>query len=337
MNNDTLSWIPVETEIEELVEFRNVNREYEPDYSPLVQPQLLQGYHGMGFREFLRQIPNLATYADQKLYELDDNGKLLGFSGNLRKVFMGIAKKVIGKHKINYFYGDLLNRVRISVDFDATIPFDAYTSFSTPDIDDGKRYDVLHLRRMVALIIRTLFPTEDVRTYQTLFSISFNLFFSPIFDLFSQYSPLQFFHPIFFNAQDRYQFIHVVKDFRNKNPVRFRDFLQLENYPIYNLQNWWTKIEDQDLYEIYKYHAITEQYTNANGLPLYIRHVHHHLEQQESGRSHAEFDDDMHQMYPGYCAKILDACIRGFHETWADFERPLHERITESPFGFATE
>ena len=195
---------------------------------------------------------------------------------------MGIATKVIGKHKINYFYGDLLNRVRISADFDATIPFDAYTSYSLPDIQEGKHYDVLHLRRMVALIIRRLFPTENVRQYQSFFSVSFNLFFSPIFHRYSQYSPLQFFHPIFFNAQDRYQFIHVVKNFRNKNPVRFREFLQLENYPIYNLQKWWTRIKDPDLHQIYSYNAVTEQYTNANGLPLFVRHVHHHIEQLNS-------------------------------------------------------
>lgn len=46
MNNDTLGWIPVVTEIEELDELWNVN-EFYTEFSPLVQPQVLQGYHGV--------------------------------------------------------------------------------------------------------------------------------------------------------------------------------------------------------------------------------------------------------------------------------------------------
>lgn len=76
-------------------------------------------------------------YHGKNIYgkSINDN-QLLGFSGILWKIFMSLVlKKIIGKHNINFFTGDLLNKVRISISLNSIIPFDAYTSYNDNDVN----------------------------------------------------------------------------------------------------------------------------------------------------------------------------------------------------------
>ena len=72
---------------------------------------------------------------------------------------MRLARIVIGTHNRGYFYGDLIHRVRILTDFNPTVSFDAYTSNIDDDVNVGKLHDIIHFRRMVALILRISFTT----------------------------------------------------------------------------------------------------------------------------------------------------------------------------------
>ena len=84
----------------------------------------------------------------------------LGFSADIWQIFMRLARIVIGTHIRGYFYGDLINRVRILTYFNPTVSFDAYTSNIDDDVNVGKLHDIIHFRRMVALILRISFTTK---------------------------------------------------------------------------------------------------------------------------------------------------------------------------------
>ena len=73
---------------------------------------------------------------------------------------MRLARIVIGTHIRGYFYGDLINRVRILTYFNPTVSFDVYTSNIDDDVNVGKLHDIIHFRRMVALILRLSFTTQ---------------------------------------------------------------------------------------------------------------------------------------------------------------------------------
>jgi len=94
------------------------------------------------------------------LFELTANGaQLLGFSGNIRQIFMRLARIVIRTHNRGYFYGDLVHKVRILTDFNPTVSFDAYTSNIDYDVNVSELHDIMHFRRMVALLLQISFTT----------------------------------------------------------------------------------------------------------------------------------------------------------------------------------
>ncbi|KAK9988740.1 hypothetical protein SO802_028979 [Lithocarpus litseifolius] len=332
----SLNLIDIHAQFENVAEFSdNFDPQYTPlvgpgQISPLVENQLITEHHGVAFREFLKQLSKLSNPFEFTA----DGAQVLGFSGDLRKIFMGLAGIVIGTHNRGYFYGDLIHRVRISSDFNPTVPFDSYSSDDVDtDVNFGKLCDVFHLRRMVAIILRLSFWTYDVRRYNDLFSDPIKLFFSGVF-LYPGYSRFQFFHPIFYNSQDRLRFVDVVQKLAYSNKKIFIENLDLEQ-PDYNLNTWWDRIPQQSvLSDIFNRRASSAEYKRGNGLPIFIRRVHQHFLNLHLMNSHDEIDGELHQLYPGYCSQILDACIRGFHEGWPILL--LQVIITEKPTGFET-
>lgn len=331
----SLEGIHIHGRFEDMSEFwDNFNPELspliEPIYSsPLVEKQEITEGRGVGFREFLYQLSTLSNP-----FEFTADGtQVLGFSGDLRKLFMRLAGIVIGTHNRGYFYGNLIHMVRISSDFNPVVPFDSYSSDDENDVNSGKLCDVFHVRRMVALILRMFFWNYDVGHYNYLFSGPIKLFFSGVL-LDPGYSSFQFFHPIFYNSQDRLRFVDVVQKLPYRDQRLFLECLNLEN-PEYNLNTWWERIPRQSvLYDIFMRRAKYYEYKCGNGLPIFIRRVHQHFLNLHLMNSHAEIDEELHQLYPGYCSQILDACIRGFHGDWPIVY--LQTIITQKPTGFET-
>lgn len=63
------------------------------------------------------------------------------------------------EHTIKDIYGDLIHRVRILIDFNPIVSFNAYTSNIDDDVNVGKLHDIIHFRRIVALILQISFIT----------------------------------------------------------------------------------------------------------------------------------------------------------------------------------
>ena len=84
--------------------------------------------------------------------------------------------------------------------------------------------------------------------------------------------------PIFYNSEDHVKFIQVVKNFKPLDEDIFYDHLILKDEDIYGFQYWWNKISYAPLYNVYLCGGgANYRCADTNGLPHYIRCVHHHF------------------------------------------------------------
>ena len=86
-----------------------------------------------------QKLPNLEAdrYHGKNIYgkSINDN-QLLGFSGILQKNLHEFSFfKNNWKTQYKFFTGDLLNKVRISISLNSTVPFDAHTSYNDNDVN----------------------------------------------------------------------------------------------------------------------------------------------------------------------------------------------------------
>jgi hypothetical protein len=196
------------------------------------------------------------TRTNWKIFVWDSNKTFKGFGVGTRKVFRRLAHLLRSMHNAEVFCGDLINRVSIRIP-DLAVSFTAHPIIikgNDKEINKGIRSDMVHFRYMVAKLMNDHLKKKGSETEFIELPIGFNLFFSRSF--FSlpvkDGSFLQFFHPIFFNGEDRLKFINLVSEYRKTNMTNFDFGLNLGNtaHGGGDIENWTDKIPSGTLRDI---------------------------------------------------------------------------------------
>lgn len=151
-----------------------------------------------------------------KLWEREKglDRKIIGFGYGARKLFRAIANQLSSFHFSEYFYGDLWNRIKIFISRgrNVTVRFTHHPIKDNKRFSEGVHHDMVHFRFMVASLIKaTKIKLADLPE-------EFCFFFARYFTVVMEDKRIacfyQAYHPIFFNGQDKIQFIQALVDFR---------------------------------------------------------------------------------------------------------------------------
>jgi hypothetical protein len=85
----------------------------------------------------------------------------------------------------------------------------------------------------------------------------------------------ELFHPIFFNSQDRVDFIHAVVNFREKNFVVFDKYIYLQS-PIYELEECFVKLSKSIFCKQLDFSPEDVDEAKIAKIPILIRNIYHH-------------------------------------------------------------
>ena len=206
-----------------------------------------------------------------KLLEISDRGEIVGLSPTGKMLFMSIGLILATFYQNGEFAGDLMGRIQISEDLKTSFPYPPKKFSKKIPAATACKFDVMHIRRMLAMIIMKSHPTATL-------SKGILLFFSEIFIQDPQeYFILQVLHPIFYGTVERDNFLHLVLNY--KKDTYCDDFFVCFTYPIYGYKDWWTKIAPGSiLYRVlhfegkFKHNYEKRPYS----LPKFIRNSAHH-------------------------------------------------------------
>ena len=225
------------------------------------------------FLDFLEQIPPAKV-----TWEVDNTKKVLHFGPFFRKIFMGIADILYSYHKSNLFSGDVIGRMRIHYSLRITHP---YTPANTSHNDlDGRKVDIIHFRWLVAKVVRKYLGEN----YESHLSKYFKLCFSELFlhsDGLKRYYMFQYYHPVFYNDEDKYKLVQALRDLRKRDVPYFTQYFGLHNSK-YGYHCWWLSLAEENdesmlggVY-LYKDNNIEVYDNNPNSLPIFLRNCHEH-------------------------------------------------------------
>lgn len=121
------------------------------------------------FRYFINQrLPRL------KLLEISDKGEIVTLSPTGKTLFMSIGLILATFYQNGEFAGDLMGRIQISEDLKTSFPYPPKKFSKKIPATTACKFDMMHIRRMLAMIIMKSHPTATL-------SKGILLFFSKIF------------------------------------------------------------------------------------------------------------------------------------------------------------
>lgn len=164
-----------------------------------------------------------------------------------------------------------MGSIQISEDLKTSFPYPSKKFSKKIPATTACKFDMMHIRRMLAMIIMKSHPTATL-------SKGILLFFLEIFiQNPEQYFILQVLHPIFYVSVERDNFLHLVLNYQRDTYCD--DFFMCFTYPGYGYTNQWTKISPGSvLYHVLHYQGKFKQnYKNQpHSLPIFIRNSVHH-------------------------------------------------------------
>jgi hypothetical protein len=147
------------------------------------------------------------------------------------------------------------------------------------NVNKGRKSDMVHSKYMMTKLINNHLKKSGSEIEFIELPIDFNLllFFLSFFSLpIKDGSFLQFFHPIFFNGEDRMKFINLVMEYRKTNITYFDHELDFGNTTreLDGIKNWTKKIPSGSLRDILKkfprFDRIREENKYYNEIPNYM-------------------------------------------------------------------
>ena len=92
----------------------------------------------------------------------------------------------------------------------------------------------------------------------------------------------QYYHPVFYNDEDKYKLVHVLRDLRKRDVPYFRDYFGLHD-PEYDYHRWWSSLAKENDDEsmlgavyLYENNRIAVYDEKSNSLPIFLRNCHEH-------------------------------------------------------------
>ena len=207
-------------------------------------------------------------------------GKITNFNANGGRIFLDLGQILVYYFKERHrFSGDVLNRVRISTDWNVSHPFSSQRS---DDLKSGIRTDLKHFRRLVVKVLMRTYPGKSASEIWEKLSNTFRLFFAPDFldeSIDNDFAILQVLHPIFFNSNQRMNFHHIMQRFRTDNPRNYSKVFKPFLAPAFGFTQWWTKVPVLSQCQAvlrYKNNFRDLYRGKPENLPLFLRNVPHH-------------------------------------------------------------
>lgn len=191
---------------------------------------------------FIEWLHTRATRDDIWLRSSYDEGlinteeRTISFGVQLNFIFKKIREELVDRFSRHAWYGDLINRTLVRVRTVNNIPVVDKVLFQ--DIQDGAPHFVAGVKRDIKAL------NEMVRMVLIAFPIDNDVSFNFMFEFFQkpEYQNLEglnnkmqllnrvFYilsHPIFFDYDEIFCFIHLVYDLYRKNPTSFCEYIQL--------------------------------------------------------------------------------------------------------------